>query len=126
MAAHRRGDSIRYSCTRRDTALRPFVFEGSYRSTGPVMPAPPGSLEYFLAERYCLYTLDERQDVYRANIHHPPWPLQAAEATIELNTMAPDRIELPDEEPLLHFARRQDVVAWSLEPVRPTTAAAAN
>jgi hypothetical protein len=37
---------------------------------------------------YFLYTLGERADVLRADIHHPPWPLRTAEATFELNTMA--------------------------------------
>jgi hypothetical protein len=48
----------------------------------------------------------------RAEIHHPPWPLQPATATFKANTMAPERVELPAEPPLLHFARRQDVVIW--------------
>ena len=117
MSARRDGQWIRYSSTRKESGERPFVFEGRYRATGSVEQPVAGSLEHFLTERYCLYTLDERQDVRRADIHHPPWPLQPAEAEIELNTMAPEGIELPDEEPLCHFARRQDVVAWALEPV---------
>jgi hypothetical protein len=31
--------------------------------------------------------------------------------------MPPRPIELPDDEPLLHFSRRQDVAIWPLEPV---------
>ena len=119
MSARERGDWIDYSSARREGTGRPFVFEASYRPTGARFEAERGSLEYFLAERYCLYTLDERQDLRRAQIHHPPWPLQPAEATISLNTMPPDGIELPDEAPLLHFSERQDVVAWPLEPAVP-------
>jgi hypothetical protein len=34
------------------------------------------------------------------------------------NTMtAPFAIELPPQQPLLHYADRQDVVVWPLEPV---------
>lgn len=117
MSATRRGEWIDYSSARRDGPPRPYVLECSYRPTSPVAQAEAGSLEYFLTERYCLYTLDERQDVQRANIHHPPWPLQSAEGRFELNTMAPDGVELPDDEPLLHFADRQDVVIWPLERV---------
>ena len=117
MSATRRGEWIEYSSARREADARPFVFEGRYRPTGAAKPAEPDSLEYFLTERYCLYTLDERQDLVRADIHHPPWPLQSAEAEIELNTMAPDGVELPDEEPLLHYVERQDMVAWPLERV---------
>ena len=92
-------------------------FEGTYRPTGPEHPARPGTLEYFLTERYCLYTLDERQRVHRGDIHHPPWPLQPAEAEVRRNTMG-RMIGLELEgDPLLHFARRQDVLMWRIEPI---------
>ena len=46
------------------------------------------------------------------------WPLQAAEAHIEVNTMASAAgLQLPDTQPLLHFSRRQDVVVWPLTKV---------
>jgi uncharacterized protein len=84
-----------------------------YRAAGPVAPAAPGSLEHFLAERYCLYALDDGR-LRRAEIHHPPWPLQPAEAELRRNTMPPHGVEL-EGEPLLHFSSRQDVVIWALE-----------
>lgn len=74
-------------------------------------------LEYFLTERFCLYTLSNGSEVLRAEIHHPPWPLQPAKAEIAANAMPPPD-ELPDEQPLLHFAERQDVLLWSLDEVR--------
>jgi len=40
--------------------------------------AKEGSLEQFLVERYCLCSMDESGAMLRAEIHHPPWPLQAA------------------------------------------------
>ena len=115
MSANRRGPAISYECARMGEPAR--AFSGRYESRGDVFNAERGTLEYFLTERYCLYTLDERQDLARADIHHPPWPLQNAEADIELNTMPPPEIALPDEQPLLHFSRRQDVVIWPLEQV---------
>jgi hypothetical protein len=65
-------------------------------------------------EHYCLYTTDERDRLHRAEIHHEPWPLQPAEAEIELASIAP--VELRGE-PICWFSRRQDVVIWPLEPV---------
>jgi uncharacterized protein len=98
----------------------PASFEASYRPLGPASPAAPGSLEYFLTERYCLYTLDERGRVHRGDIHHPPWPLQQAEAEIRFNSMTmPFGID-PEGEPLLHYAQRQDVVIWRIQPVSET------
>jgi hypothetical protein len=58
--------------------------------------------------------MDEDHRILRADIHHPPWPLQTAAADVARNTMtAPYGIELPGD-PLLHFAARQDVVIWPL------------
>jgi len=94
----------------------PAEFRARYRPVGDAKPPDPGTIDHFLTERYCLYTLDEQQRVLRGEIHHRPWPLQAAEAQIELNTMAAQiGIEL-EGTPLLHFAERQDVVFWQLEP----------
>jgi uncharacterized protein YqjF (DUF2071 family) len=87
----------------------------TYRPIGPVQMAQPGTLEYFLTERYCLYTVDSSFRARRLEIHHSPWPLQIAEATFAVNTMADAAgIRLPAQAPLLHFARRQDTVAWPL------------
>jgi uncharacterized protein len=112
-------DWISYECVRRDDTARPFVFDGRYRPAGPVRPAKPGSIEHFLAERYCLYTVDGEGVLWRAEIHHGPWPLQAAEAEIALNTMFPDGVDFPDSEPLVHFSDRQDVLIWRLSRVTP-------
>ena len=89
-----------------------------YVAGDSVITAVPGTLEYFLTERYCLYTRDEQRKLMRADIHHPPWPLQLAAAELLENTMtAPFGIELAGEPALLHYSARQDVVIWSLEPV---------
>ncbi len=84
-----------------------------YRPVGARFQAVDGTLEYFLTERYCLYNLDHRGAAYRLEIHHPPWPLQAADAEFASNTMADAAgLSLPDMKPLLHFSKRQDMVAW--------------
>jgi uncharacterized protein YqjF (DUF2071 family) len=92
-------------------------FRGSYRPSGDVVPAQPGSLEDWLTERYCFYTLDKTGSVIRGEVDHPQWPLQRAEASIEANTMtAPFGIDLVGA-PLLHFSRKLDVVMWMPERV---------
>jgi uncharacterized protein len=106
-------DGIEYE-SRRDDASPPAALSARYRSAGATFEAMIGSLEYFLTERYCLYNVDHRGAPYRLEIHHPPWPLQPAEAEFRLNTMAePMDVSLPDTAPLLHFSRRQDMVAWA-------------
>lgn len=109
MSATRRGEWIDYECARIEEAGR--VFSGRYRPDGNVFNAQPGTLEWFLTERYCLYTTDELGRLCRAEIHHDLWPLQTAEAQVELASIVP--LEL-DGEPLCHFSRRQDVVIWPL------------
>jgi uncharacterized protein len=91
-----------------------------YEATGPASPAADGTLEHFLTERYCLYTVDRRGRVHRADIHHGPWLLQPARAELAENTMAePLGIRLRGEEPLLHYAARQDVLIWPLAALTP-------
>jgi uncharacterized protein len=83
-----------------------------------VYHAAPGALDHWLTERYCLYAVDPSGRVWRGDIHHNRWPLQAAEADIDLNTMTdPVGVKLPETEPLLLFASRLNVVAWRLTGV---------
>jgi uncharacterized protein YqjF (DUF2071 family) len=107
----RRDGELLYDCSRGEGK----AFSAAYRSTGKVFQAEEGSLEHFLMERYCLYA-EHRGRLFRADIHHRPWPLQAADADISLNTMPPAGLGL-EGDPLLHYSARQDVVIWALESV---------
>jgi uncharacterized protein YqjF (DUF2071 family) len=117
MSVEEREGEIHYKSRRRSKGKQPPArLVTRYRPTGSPHAPTDGSLEHFLTERYCLYTVDRALRAYRLDIHHPPWPLQAAEADISENTMADAAgIGLPSKVPLLHFARRQDMVAWPLE-----------
>jgi uncharacterized protein YqjF (DUF2071 family) len=113
MRIERRDGWIGYASRRTDPNGAPARFEARYRPVGPAAPPAPGTLDRWLTERYCLYTLDRRRRVLTADIHHSPWPLRAAEADIAVNTMADAAGVALDEPPaLLHFARRQDVLFW--------------
>jgi uncharacterized protein len=103
--------TIQYFSSRK---RRPAELECSYRPMSAVRQRDKSSLEHFLTERYCLYTVYAGQ-VYRCDIHHMPWPLQDAEASIARNTVAAAaHIRLPEIRPLLHFARRLEVLIWPL------------
>jgi uncharacterized protein YqjF (DUF2071 family) len=117
MSLREAGDWIEYRSTRTHSGAPPAEFAGRYRPTGPVYQSQPGSLDYWLTERYCLYTVSQGR-LYRGEIHHGPWPLQPAEAEIGTNTMvAPTSLRLPDAPPLLHFARSIEIVAWQIQPL---------
>jgi uncharacterized protein len=113
MTVEAREGWIHYESRRKREPVAELVVK--YRPIGPAEPPVAGTLEHFLTERYCLFTVDGSFHACTLDIHHPPWPLQAAEAEIQVNTMADAAgIRLPSMAPLLHFARRQDMVAWNL------------
>jgi len=103
---------VSFEVRRRDSRGAPAAFRARYRPTGRELEPEHGSLAHFLTERYSLYTVAPDGRLLRAEIHHPPWSLQEAEAEIEENTMPPLDIELVDGEPLVHFSARQDIVLW--------------
>lgn len=112
MAAY--GGAFAYDATRISGDGEPAELVARYGPAGGPLPPREDSLERWLAERYCLYTLDAQGRVLRGEIHHPPWALQPAWAEIERNTMTrPYGIELGGE-PLLHYSARQDVALWPL------------
>ena len=99
-------------CSRRRPG-KAVEFDVQYSPAGPSFQPKAGSLDYFLTERYCLYTQDSSANAYRVEIHHAPWELQRAEAQIFRNTMVEGAgLRLPSRSPLVHYARSQDVLIW--------------
>ena len=115
MSCEEKDGWIEYASRRTSPDASAAELRARYRPTGSVSPPRPGTLEHFLTERYCLFTVDKTFHAYSVDIHHPPWPLQAAEAEFAMNTMAEAAgIRLPSMAPLLHFSKRQDMVAWNI------------
>ena len=99
----------RYASVRTHRGAPPAEFRADYRPDSPVFTSKPGSLEFFLTERYCLFTaLGGR--VQRGDIYHQPWPLQVGRAEIAVNTMVDSLgMELRGS-PLLHYAESLNVL----------------
>lgn len=111
MTSKELGGSIHYWSRRLRAAAE---FRGHYQPTAELRLREKGSIEHWLTERYCLYTT-HRDEVYRGEIHHQPWPLQDAEVEFETNSVAAAAgIPLPRTAPWLHFARRLEVLIWPL------------
>ncbi|MFO0946488.1 MAG: DUF2071 domain-containing protein [Planctomycetota bacterium] len=109
------GEAIHYQNERTDRRSPPARFVADYAPTSDRFMARRGTLEHWLTERYCLYVLDRRRRVRRGEIHHQPWPLQTGKVDLRENIMGISHgIRLPDIAPLVHFARRLDVVVWRL------------
>jgi uncharacterized protein YqjF (DUF2071 family) len=118
MSARRAGEEVHYTSERVSHDGPAARFQATYAGQGDSFTARPGSLAQWLTERYCLYALDERHAVLRADIHHRPWRLRDAAADIRLNTMTEGfGIEL-DGAPVLHLSARQDTLLWGLRPAR--------
>ncbi len=100
-----------------DRGQRPANASLHYKSEeGPVSPAAAGSLEHFLVERYVLYAVDEERQLYRARVHHQPYPLQrAAVSTLEETLVWAAGVRRGEEAPLRHYAREVNVKVYALQ-----------
>jgi uncharacterized protein len=113
MSCEREGTLVRYATERLDEP-RPARFRATYGPSGACYEARAGTLEHFLTERYCLYAQAPNGRLWRADVHHVPWPLQPADAEIEQNELTSSHgFELAGPPALLHFAKRLDVVVWA-------------
>lgn len=106
---------LKYRLKRRDDP--PVAFKADWTAGKPLPTSQPGSREFFLTERYILYTEFEG-DLYRARIHHEPWELFQAELTNFASSMLePLQIPQPKTQPILHHAEHASVYVWPLELV---------
>jgi uncharacterized protein YqjF (DUF2071 family) len=105
-------NEARYRSLRR-AGPKGLEFSATYRPTSAPYESTPGSLEHWLTERYCLYAESPKGQLFRSEVHHPPWPLQTAEAEITKNELLlPHGIEVSGPPALLHFSNQIDVVIW--------------
>lgn len=85
---------------------------------GPAVASPPDTLEHFLIERYILYAEDESRALYRARVHHQPYPVQRVEVPeLEETLIWAAGIRRNDAISLRHYAREVNVKVYSLEMV---------
>jgi uncharacterized protein YqjF (DUF2071 family) len=113
MALTLNAGGFRYSSSRQGAE-----FLASYAPISEPYLAAPGSIEHWLTERYCLYASAPDGSLWRNDVHHHPWLLQAARASVDRNTMTDFHgLNIQGPPALLHFARRTDVVVWSGERV---------
>jgi uncharacterized protein len=108
------GQSVVYSVSRRDGRAR---FDATWAVGDDLPQAEPGTLDFFLVERYCLYAADGDK-LYRCRIHHQPWPLQRATlASWQSSMLEAGGLPTPAGRPLLHGAGPVSVAIWPLEEV---------
>lgn len=107
--------TIDYALRRTDDP--PAHYKGSWNVGEGAPFSHPGSLEFFLTERYCLYAENDGQ-LYRARIHHPPWPLRKATINLYESTMIESLgLPSPQGEPVLSYAEEIDVDIWAIKKI---------
>ncbi|MDA1273683.1 MAG: DUF2071 domain-containing protein [Verrucomicrobia bacterium] len=118
MSAKPKSSRTEYSSRRTHRGALGVEFRAVYWPQSESSQSLPGSLEHWLTERYCFFTVDGSGRLACCEIHHLPWPLRLAGADVALNTMAePLGIELPPIPDALHFAERLEVLGWPLRRV---------
>jgi uncharacterized protein len=110
------GRLIEYAIRRTDARFPPARLEARYTARGDAGVPAPGSLEHFLVERYCLFAVRQDGGIVRTDIHHAPWRLHPADGELRHAGLIPPEVRPLGGAPLLHVARRQDVLVW--RPVR--------
>jgi uncharacterized protein YqjF (DUF2071 family) len=101
----------------------PGVSPASFRATWVVgaslPPAEPGSLAFFLTERYCLYTSNKAQTkLYRGRVAHTPWPLAAANVLhYESSLIESHGLPTPTGLPLVNAGGPVSVELWPMQRV---------
>ena len=120
MSLDQTGNTIRYSSLRRDRRGPSAELQATWtigERTAGKMPALPGSLEFFLTERYCLHS-ESKGQLYTSRIHHQTWPLQTAKLASLNSTMIESHgLPTPEGDPLLHYAEEISVDIWPLKKV---------
>jgi hypothetical protein len=89
---------------------------GSAKVTSEVRQAKEGTLEYFLFERYSLYT-EHKNRLRHGYTHHVKWWYADAEATITSNTLVESyNLGIADVKTphMVHMAEGVEVVTWHL------------
>jgi uncharacterized protein YqjF (DUF2071 family) len=117
MSLDQEGKTINYSSRRIDRRGSPAEFQSKWTIGAALPQSTPESLEFFLTERYCLYSY-HRGQLYRSRIFHQPWPLRSATLDSYQSTMIESLgIAQPLKNPLLYYAESIAVDIWPLKRV---------
>jgi uncharacterized protein YqjF (DUF2071 family) len=118
MSLDQTDNTIAYSSTRTDPRGAPAELKTTWSIGKPLPPSAPGSIEFFLTERYCLYS-EHYGEIYRSQIHHQPWPLQDAKLTSLSSSMIEcNGLPTPKNDPRLHYAEELRIDIWPLKKIK--------
>jgi uncharacterized protein len=111
------GTRVQFRSVRTHRGAVPAELHASWQLGSLLPDAVPGTRDFFLIERYCLYTT-HRGRMYRARIHHRPWPLCRAEIThFSSNIVETHGLQPLQGAPLIH-AQAEPLQVWIWPPKR--------
>jgi uncharacterized protein len=112
-----RSDSFEFRSRRIHADSAPGKFHAKWQLGARLPEAVPGTRDFFLIERYVLYSSSGGR-LYRAWVHHRPWPLCMAHIEwLSSNVLESDGIGPPQEPPLVH-AQAEPLSVWVWPPRR--------
>jgi uncharacterized protein YqjF (DUF2071 family) len=108
------GGKTVYSLNRQEDPAAQFTAE--WIAGKALGQSQPGTREFFLTERYLLYT-EEQGQLYQARIFHQPWKLYEARLNyLQTNILQANQLPALKQEPIVHYAEEVNVDIWPLEP----------
>jgi uncharacterized protein YqjF (DUF2071 family) len=115
MSLKQDGRKIVYHSRRTHRDAPAAKFDATWKFGDALGESELGSLEFFLTERGCFYTVSNGT-VYRCRVHHAPWKLRDATISSYKSSMIESHgLPTPAGEPLLHYSEELTVDVWTLE-----------
>lgn len=111
------GHRFVFRSLRNDRGTIPAGFQAVWHIGSRLPDAAPGTRDLFLIERYCLYA-SSVVCLYRARIHHQPWPLARADIEqLSSSVVESHGLPGPQQAPLVH-AQAKPLRVWVWPPKR--------
>ncbi|GAB3582858.1 YqjF family protein [Hymenobacter daeguensis] len=112
-------DLRQFTARRTHGGAPPAAFRATWKVGAPLPPAEPGSLAFFLTERYCLYASNKAHTrLYRGRVAHAPWPLSTAQVLhLESGLLEGHGLPTPAGPPLVHAGGPVSVELWPMRRV---------
>lgn len=113
MRMQREGDEVEYHLVRSRNAAQ---LDVRYRIGESIAPSAPGSLEFFLLERYLLF-VRHRGHLLTGQVHHVPYPVRNVEImSLHENLFSPIQLPTTTSAPwCAHFSDGVDVDIFRLK-----------
>ncbi|WP_165767961.1 YqjF family protein [Virgibacillus indicus] len=113
MNLKKKQDEIIFSSMRKGKSEVGFM--ANYHPVGDTYHPDKGSLDYWLMERYFLYSY-RNGTLFRGDIHHKKWEVQRAEANVKKQTMTPFLGgNSYTAKPMLHYVQSKQALFWMIK-----------